>query len=311
MGKKKPAKNSRIESYLWMLLNVVVWGASFIAVKPALSYVSPTRFLFYRYVFAVIISLPIFYYYRHYFKKIKKIIIPLIGIELLGTTLALLLLYAGLQRTTAIEANLIGTTLPLFITLGGILFLKEKEEKNEVFGLSISFLGTILLVAVPIIINHSELKFTSFIGNILIIGSCFASMFYYLFAKKIYAKKPMFLISTLSFYVGLVTFFPLAILETKLSLTEFVNQIFLDFSHSAVWIASLYMAFFGSIIGLTAYYKGQDGIEASEASLFNYLQPLVAIPLAVLILNEQIHSLQLIALFIIFIGVYIAEKRKK
>lgn len=316
MGKKKPAKNTRFESYLWMLLNVVVWGASFIAVKPALSYISPTRFLLYRYIFAVIISLPILYHYRNYLKKIKKIILPLIGIELLGTSFALLLLYAGLQRTTAIEANLLGITLPLFITLGGVLFLKEKVEKNESLGLLLSFLGTLILVAVPIIVNHSDLKFTSLYGNLLILSSCLISMIYYLLAKKYYAKQPMFLISTLSFYVGLISFLILTIMETPggnvmARVSTIWPTMITDFQYIPVWIAALYMSLFGSIIGLTAYYKGQDGIEASEASLFNYLQPFVAIPLSVLILKEKIYSLQLLALFIIFIGVYIAEKRKK
>ena len=76
-----------------------------------------------------------------------------------------------------------------------------------------------------------------------------------------------------------------------------------------VLLAVLYMSLFGSIIGLTAYIKGQDGMEASEASLFTYLQPLVYIPLSVLWLHEQLTLTMLVAMVLIGIGVYSAEKR--
>ena len=69
------------------------------------------------------------------------------------------------------------------------------------------------------------------------------------------------------------------------------------------------MAIFGSIIGFTAYLKGQEGIEASEATLFTYLQPLIYIPMGILLLHENVSLIQIISLMIILIGVLIAEKR--
>jgi drug/metabolite transporter (DMT)-like permease len=83
----------------------------------------------------------------------------------------------------------------------------------------------------------------------------------------------------------------------------------LDIASPAVLIASFYMATFGSIIGLTAYIKGQDGIESSEAGLFYYLQPLIYIPLAFLVLGEVIMQNQILALGVILLGVVIAERR--
>lgn len=306
-----PKQNQRKISYFWMMINTIVWGAAFIAVKPAFEVITPIRFLLYRYIVAVLISLPILWHYR---KKIKNIIpkIPaLIGIELLGTSLALLLIYLGLEKTTAIEANLITTTLPLFITIGGVLFLKEKEQKNEAIGLIISLIGTVLLISIPLFSNGQNLQTISLTGNILILLGIIVDMAYYLLAKKYYKKQPMFLITTLSFYVGLLTFLPLALAETNFSISQLTQQVILDIQHPSVWIASIYMALFGSIIGLTAYYKGQDGIEASEASLFTYLQPFVAVPLGILFLNETISLMQLLALGLIFAGVYVAERRGK
>ena len=78
-----------------------------------------------------------------------------------------------------------------------------------------------------------------------------------------------------------------------------------------VWGVVIYGAIFGSIIGLTTYIKGQDGIEASEASLFTYLQPAIYIPLGYFLLQESASLLQIFSLLIIIFGVYIASRKKK
>lgn len=305
--KKKASK--RLNSYAWMLVNVVCWGAAFVAVKPALSVTTPTRFLLYRYAFAIVLSLPILIHYKDKLPKMRKLLPKLIGIELLGTTLALWLIYAGLQLSSAIEANLITMSLPVLITIGGILFLKEREEKREALGLGIAVLGTLLLVLTPLFVFGNGLAITSFEGNLLILLAMIINVAYYLLAKKHYHKYPLFLVTTLSFYVGFYSFIPLSIIEAG-SITQFINGLLVDVMSPAVWIASGYMALFGSIIGLTAYYKGQDGIEASEAGLFTYLQPAVAIPLGVFLLGESVFGIQLLALGIILFGVYLAERRK-
>jgi len=294
-----------------MLINTVVWGAAFVFVKPSLSITTPFRFLLYRYILAVLLSLPILWHYRTYFKKVKSVLKVIIFTEALGTTFALALLYLGLEKTSAIEANLLTSTTPILMTIASIWFLKEKEEKNEALGLLLAATGSILLVIIPILIKGEFLGFTSVIGNMLIFFSMVINVIYLILIKKTYHHLPMFLISSLSFYVGLISFLFLSIAESNFSATQLAGAVMTDITHPEVWLAAIYMAFLGSIIGLTAYYKGQDGIEASEASLFTYLQPIIAIPLGILILKEHIYSLQLVAIVIIILGVLIAETRKR
>ena len=71
------------------------------------------------------------------------------------------------------------------------------------------------------------------------------------------------------------------------------------------------MSLFASVIGLFSYLKGQEGIEASEASLFMYLQPLVYIPLGIILLKETVNAMQIILLLIILGSVIFAESRVK
>lgn len=318
MKKKKLSKTKRqqrFQSYLWMLINTVVWGASFIFVKPALNTTTPIRYMFYRYVFAVILSLPILFHYLGKINNWMKKIITIALVELFGTTLGLSLLYTGLAQTSAIEASLLTISIPVMVTIGGILFLKEKEEKPEILGLILAILGTIILVLAPIISNHGIAKEISLTGNVLIITACIITAIYYIWAKKAFHNYPKFFVTAVSFYIGLISFGTLTLIELLMDPTQTVSSFFqvvtTDLANLNVWIASGYMALFGSIIGLTAYFKGQDGIEASEASLFTYLQPFVAIPLGIALLGEHVFSTQLIALAVIITGVFIAEKRWK
>ncbi|HEX7017882.1 MAG TPA: DMT family transporter, partial [Patescibacteria group bacterium] len=142
--------SKRTQAHLFLLLNTVLWGASFIIIKPSLEYTTAYRFLLYRYALAGFFSLPFLVYYWPKVKKKSQHVFRITGIELIGTTFALALLYAGLDRTSAIEASLLNNTLPIFVALGGWWLLREKIQRHELVGLSIAFMGALLLTFFPL-----------------------------------------------------------------------------------------------------------------------------------------------------------------
>jgi drug/metabolite transporter (DMT)-like permease len=306
---KTTIRRSRWRSYAFLLLNTLVWGAALIFVKPALDITTPMRFLLYRYFFAVLFSLPMLFYYWPKIKQKATALKRISALELLGTTIALSLLYIGLDRTSAIEASLLATTTPLFIVLAGVIFLRERQERIESIGLTLAFSGTILITLIPLLLNGSLQNSISLSGNLLILACNVATAAYFILAKKYYHGLPKLFVTTIGFYLGLSTFFLLSWFEAGYSMTNLWSTILADFSTMPVWFASLYMAVFGSIIGLTAYIKGQEGIEASEASLFWYLQPLIYLPMGVMLLQETLYPIQLIGLGLILAGVIVAEQR--
>lgn len=302
-------KQSRLTSYAYLLINVLTWGAALPIVKVGLDYTTPFRYLTYRYIIAIICSLPLLFYFWPKVKKPWKVIKIITLHELVGTTLALGLLYLGLSKTSALDASLLTTTTPIFITLGGIWLLKEKEERHEWIGMLLAFVGALGLVFLPALFTNSSLWDGNFTGNTLVFLQNIATAIYFILAKKYYRNLPKFFVTTISFYVGFLSFGLFSLIEAGSSFSGLLEMIRQDLTHVSVWIAAGYMAIFGSIIGLTAYIKGQDGIEASEAGLFGYLQPLVYIPLAFFLLGESIDSMQLLALGVVIFGVFIAERR--
>jgi len=299
----------RWRSYFLLAINTLLWGAAFIVVKPALEITTPNRFLIYRYLIASIAAIPILIYLWPKFKakvgkkNIYKKLAQITGLEIVGSGIALGALYSGLKLTSALEANLIATTVPIFVTLGGYFLLKEKIEKYELKGLSIAFVGTIFLTLIPFFSLNGQFNHFSIWGNLLIILHNVANVFYFPLAKKVYQGLPKFFVSGISFFVALIFFMILSWWESgTIYWPELLNI-------NVFWPA-FYMAIFGSIIGLTAYIKGQENIETSEASLFWYLQPLIYVPLGYLVLGEHFNIFQVISLIFIFFGVYLAERRK-
>ncbi|MBU2542965.1 DMT family transporter [Patescibacteria group bacterium] len=308
MTRGKTKKKSRLPSYVFMIINTIVWGAALIVVKPAFEATTPFRFLLYRYIIAAILATPLLFHFLPKIKNLKKTLAKITLLEILGGTIALSLLYSGLNLTSAIEASLITTTTPIFVSIFAVATLKEKEEKHEVVGMAIAFAGTLLLTLFPLLNGYATIKDISLTGNLLIVGQNIATALYFILAKKHYQKLPKIFIATISFYVCLITFASLSAFETG-GITQLLSAIHQDLQHLSVWVTGGYMAVFGSIIGLTAYLKGQEGIEASEATLFTYLQPLIYLPLGFWLLSEKIYPLQIGSLLIILLGVVIAQRR--
>lgn len=353
-----------------LLINVVCWGAVLPVAKLAVDLTSPFHFLLFRFSFAALLSWPILWWYWRKLKPSWKLVSNIVLLELIGTFLALASLFAGLALTSALEASFLTTTTPIFITLGGIWFLHERQEGYEWLGLALALAGTLLITFEPLISSALELAWTgmvepvlaltrtgmaeagsglgggsvgggsvdgaglgaeslatsvistelepaefSLIGNLLILVYNILTAGYFLLAKKYYKNVPKLFVTPISFFVGAVAFFLLGWWQfgdfswlSLVGLVGFVDQLQLDLAQPMILWPSVIIAVFGSIIGLTVYIAAQDLIEASEASLFSYLQPLVYIPLSMWLLGEVLKPILVVAVTIIAVGVYLGSK---
>jgi drug/metabolite transporter (DMT)-like permease len=289
-----PRLKNRNFAYAILLLNTALWGFSAPIIKHSFQFVSPSIFLFYRYVFASALFLPIFLLYwsrtKHHIDHVRTFLLAL-----LGTPLCLLPLFYGLNLTTAIEASILESSSPIFTILMCLLFLREKVLPKEWKGLALAIVGTFIIAFEPLISGHNHIQL-SLQGNFLIILSNIIWTFFLLFSKKIKAN-PVYL-SFYSFIVSIPFFFLIA---TSQNLSLSLNPLALP--------GILYMSLGGSIIAFWAYQEGQKRIEASEAAVFTYLKPAFAIPLSIFWLKEAFSPVAIVATLLIIVGVFISEKR--
>lgn len=292
-------------AYFALIVVAVVWGGALPVVKPALEFINPFQFLIGRYLVASVVSLPVLVLLLKKYKPNSKTLITIVLMEAAVLVLGHYLLYEGLDRTTSLEASLIAGSSPIFITLGGILLLKEREEKHEWLGLIVALIGTLMVTLEPLISSAGTLSLSSFSGNLMVLMYVFIWTGYLLIAKKVYAKVPKDLIGFVSPLVGSVGMLAVnsaVIPGDVLPSMEVVLKL-------PVAMSLVYMGVLGSLLAVPLMVYGNDRIEASEASLFSYLQPLVYIPLSIFWLKEASSSIVWVALGLIAIGVYMAERR--
>lgn len=294
--------SKRIHAYLALAGAALLWGAAQPLIKPALHLIAPVQYMFLRYSVALPFGLILFIYqYRRHHPSVKTLL-TIIGIET-ATLINLLILYTALKLTSALQSALILNTRPIFITLMGILLLKEREETHEWLGLTLSSLGIILVVLGPQLIGSSSVATTaSLLGSALVIWTnCNAAINTY-FCKKSYKQIPKLLVTSVNVVYG--TFF-----FGMVNLIQFHTLPFPALTHGAVILPVVYMAFFGTLVALTLQNFGYNLIEASEATLFQYLEPLVYVPLTVFWLKETVSAYQMMGLIIILSGVALAAAR--
>ncbi len=216
------------------------------------------------------------------------------------------LLFLGYKYTTAIDGSLIYSIAPIIVVIGGAIFLKEKVTKVERVGIIIAFLGSLVIVIQPIL-EGKAFALKNIYGNVLVLISAIAWAAYCLLVCKTETREKTdpLVLTAISFFVGFLTIIPVFLYE-NLTLNDYLFHL-----NPAAIPGILYMSFFSSVIAYFTYNLGYSLIEASEATIFDYLKPVFAAPLAVLWLGEKITLPFLLGASIIFLGVFLTEFKPK
>lgn len=297
----------RIKSYILLLIVAAIWGIAGPIIKYTLPDFPPMIFLTYRFFISVILMLPIVWVLKPKFPTARREIIMLTIAGLMGSSINLGLGFYGFYMTSVLDVTVIGNTAPIFVILGSVLILKEKVTRKEMIGIIITFVGTLLVVIEPLF-HKGLFNTSSLLGNLLVVVANVTWVIYIVITKKeLHHKIDILLMTTYMFLLGFITCLPFALIQTKgiINLLLLVSTAPLK-AHLGVW----YMAVLSGSLAYFLYQEGQKKIEASEATLFGYLSPLFAAPLAVFWLKEKITTPFVVGTVIVIVGVFIAEYRK-
>ncbi len=294
----------RLRAYIYLILVALIWGAAGPVIKFTLSGIHPLPFLAYRFSISAILAL-IFFIIKGVKLPKPKTSLPLIVVYgLLAFTIALGALFTGLEKSTVLDLTLISTIGPLIVTAGGAIIFRDHITKRERVGIAIVLVGVLINSFAPIFSNNSSARLT---GNIFILLFLLADTSSILLAKKVVRKKiPSITLTNAGFIVAALTIIPLAFFAhgSNFVLSSITTLPFKY--HLGVW----YMALLSGTLAYFLYVRGHKSIEVSEATLFNYLQPIFAVPLAVFWLGENITTTFIIGAILIASGVIIAEYKR-
>ena len=282
--------------YLLILLAVIFWGASFVATKTLLAEIKPITIIILRLIIASFLLTAIAIYTRRNFSlNIKShgwiFILALIAVFHLWIQVT------GLQFTTAANTGWIIGTAPVFMTIMGLFFFKEKITLLALSGILLSVFGLLMLIGKGDITNIGLIENK---GDLLVLGSAFTWGVYSMVNKKIsLTYSPLMTI--------LYLFLMMAIIIIPFNLNSETICSVVNLSQLG-WIMVLFLGLFCSGIAYVIWAQALRDLESAKVGAFLYLEPLITVFAAWFFLREEITLLMIISGLLITLGVIIVNK---
>ncbi len=219
----------------------------------------------------------------------------LIILGFIGSSTTTLMLNIAFSHIDVGIVTPIHFTYPIFVTLGCVLFFHEKLSKQKIIALVIAMSGIGCFFIESL--NSASFNSSTLIGLILAVASGVFFAFYIIFMDRsgLKSESPF----KITFYVAITSSIAMFLYGTS------TNQLALSSLTTKSWIISTVFAFLCTVIALSLLQVGIKHIGASEAAVISTFEPITSVVFGVLLLNESITLLKIVACILIFVGVLI------
>ena len=294
-----PQNNMNIRAILKALFAVVVWGASFVATKIALQYVAPTTVVWLRFAMGVII-LGLAVGLSHQFSLPQGRdwgYFALLGF--LGITFHQWLQSTGLVTAQATTTGWIIASTPIFMALLGLIVLREYLVWYQVAGILLAAVGVLLVVTKGDLAAISAGQFGT-PGDLLVLISAPNWAVFSTLSRSGLKKHPS---TRMVFYVmGFGWLFTSLLFFAGTGLQE-IRSIPWD-----GWLAIAFLGVFCSGIAYIFWYDALKVLPVAQTGAFLYLEPIVTVLVAALLLKEAVLLATLVGGITILIGVWLVNR---
>lgn len=219
--------------------------------------------------------------------------------SLLGVVLNQFLYVKGLALSTAINATILGTTIPLATLTVSLLLGYERASGRVLCGMAVAAAGVLYLVN-P---TQADLVHDKLLGNVLLILNTFGYGAYIAISQDVIKRYGALTVITWVFIFASVAALPIG--GYQLARTPLTNL------GAHLWLAVAYIILVPTVGAyyLNAWALGR--VAPSTVAIYIYLQPLIAFALAPLVLGEQVNSRTGVAAIMVFLGVALVTLRTR
>lgn len=281
------------------LFAVTVWGASFVATKVALRYASPATVVWIRFAMGVVIlGLAVRWSNRFARPEGKEWgYFALLGF--LGITFHQWLQSTGLVTAQATTTGWIIASTPIFMALLGVLILREGLSWYQVAGILVAAIGVLLVVSKGDVSAISAGQFGT-PGDFLVLIS---APNWAIFSALSRAGLKKFPSTLMMFYVMLFGWLFTSVLFFAGPGWRQVPSIPWD-----GWIALLFLGVFCSGVAYIFWYDALQVLPVAQTGAFLYLEPIVTVIVAAIVLQEAMLLATLLGGLTILFGVWLVNR---
>ena len=297
--KNKISKINFNNPHVFLILAALFWGFNAIAGRSAVGEISPLLIVTSRWL-GVLILLTFICKNEILieFKTFKLNFSWFLVMGLFGFTGFNSLYYISAHHTFAINLGIVQATMPAFIIIISMFWLNTKINLLQIFGLVITFLGVLIVVSKANFNLLFNLQVND--GDLIMIFAC---IFYAVYAVGLKKKPDVSNLVLMTFFSYIAFLGSLPGLIYEISSGEFLLP-----TVKGVVIL-LVIIIFPSFLAQIFFIKGVEKLGPSTSGLYTNLVPIFTAILAVIILNESFYFYHLISLFVVFLGIYIFERK--
>ena len=283
--------------YIALLMAHLIWGGNFVVAKVTLQEFPMHTLAFLRFAIASLLLAPFFLAETKKVKIRKEHLPKLIAIGIFIITFNITFFFGGIQRTTATNASILTLIIPMLSVILGWIYLKEKVYTINLLGISLGFVGALIIIGLPQILL-GEFSPQTLLGNLLMILASVSWVIGAVISRQMLKIYPSLIVTAIAFLVGVVTFFPPAIREYLID-PGWPDRI--------TMLGLLGLAYMTALSSISAYFLFEWALSKTSlisADLFQYIEPFIAAALAVTLLGERISFSFVIGAALITLGVY-------
>lgn len=291
----------RVSPYLLLVLTTLFWSGNFVLARFTHADIPPLALSFFRWVGALLVVLPFAWGpLRRQWRLLLAHRRLILALGILGVANFNSFVYLGLQHTTATNAVLINSTLPLLILGIAWLFQRAPVTPGQWLGVLLSLLGVAVIVlnGHPAGIGGLDVNR----GDFWVLAAVCSWAGYSVLLKRRPAQLDPLALLSATILVGALVVLPFW-------LWEHVQVRPMHWSQTGVLMV-IYAAIFPSTLAYFFWNKAVAEVGAATSGQFIHLMPLFGSGLAVLLLDEQPGWPHLAGALFILGGIVLAEAKR-
>lgn len=284
-------------AYLLLILTMIFWAGNSVVARGIHQIVPPMALSWLRWTIAAILIMPVAWpHLRRDWPVIRANWPILVLLGTVGAGTFNTLYYYGISKTSAINALVINSAVPILIPLAAFTMYREGIGRKQAFGIAVSLIGVLVVltkgdlgVIAALDLNEGDLW-------------ALAAMGVWAIYTALLRKQPP--IHWLSF--AAITFAMASLVNLPMFIGEHLLFRQIHWTREAL-IAVAYVATLPGVVAQIFYIRGVELIGGSRAGVFVHLVPMFGALMAIAFLGETLHWFHLAGFVLILIGVWLAS----
>nr|MBL8411583.1 DMT family transporter [Dechloromonas sp.] len=286
--------------YLLLTLTALFWSGNMVLGRGIRADVPPLALAFWRWAIALALVLPLALpHLKSQWSLLKQGWKPILILGLIGVGCYNTFAYIALQYTTATNAVLLNSFIPVVTIAISWIFLGKHLSRPQAIGVLVSMIGALTIVARgdPQVLAHLNLN----LGDAWMLGAVLVWALYTVgLAWRPAGVHPMLMLAAMT-TVGVLALFPAYLWE--MAQGRQINV------HLGSLASLAYVGIFPSFLGYIFYNRGVAEVGANKGSLFIHLMPVFGTILSVIFLGEIPYWYHYLGIALIFTGIWLTMRK--